>query len=383
MVEVRWFRNVHEHRNYWLRFGLMRLHRERQIVYTELPLAACRQFGFPDDVATHEHRHTSAILVSDATRSVRCIVDSEDSFFHLSHLLKHADVYFCAGYSSAFFQHRSFVPPYAWLEPHEVALYFRRAEDLVAELGSWFDRVRPFVPIAPELAMPRAVQLPFLGRKIRGLHHRLDQRFGSGMSWRYDLQDFENRYAYLEALRRAPLRHDVVLLDTLWGWPRHREALHRRLNELSASRRIHARLNWRPGSEWDGSKQNPTPEAGYPIVSGHVDNYEAMLASSRLGVFATGFHFGWRNIMTLALMWGLPVLSDRFLLEPWFDIDRFRILWNDDVDWKELPRILASITDDEWRSTKAHNQKAFDDLLAPERVAEYFLRVAREAPAGG
>lgn len=382
MVEVRWFRNSHEHRNYWLRFGLMRLHRQRQVVFTELPLAVCRDFGFPEEVAGHEHRHTSVIVVSDQTRSVRCIVDSEDSFFHLTHLLKCADVYFCAGYNSAFFKERTFKPPYAWLEPQEVARYSREADRLAAEFSGWFNRVRPFVPIGPELAMPRPVRLPLLSRKIRGLHHRLDKRLGAGMSWRYDLQDFEQRYAYLLNLRQAPLLHDVVLLDTLWGWPRHREALHRRLGELSGSHRIHARLNWRPGNDWDGSSLNPTPEVSYPIMSGHVDDYERMLASSRLGCFATGFHFGWRNIMTLALMWGLPVLSDRLLLEPWFDVGRFRILWNDDVDWRELAQALSGITEDDWRDTKTHNQKAFDDVLAPERVADYFLRVALEGGLG-
>jgi hypothetical protein len=376
MIRVRWFRNGHEHRNYWLRFGLMRKHRAGQIHYSEYPLASCVDAGFDPAVAAHEHRHTSVVLVEDGSSVRRCIVDSEDSFFYMSPLLlKHADLYFCAGYNRAFFEERTFTPPYAWQQPNEVAFYIQRARDLIRGSGALFARVRPFVPIGPDLHMNRS--MTFVTRKLRNAHHKVVTRLRRSHSWRFEHSDFEARYRHLLSLRDAPCRSDIVLLDTLWGWPRHRYALHMRLRELAeAGREIHARLRWSEPMALDGGDRFPKTSEDFPLETGRVDNYEMMLASSRLAVFATGFHWGWRNIMTLALMWGLPIHADRLLLEPWFAMSQFEMSWNDQLDWPLVPGELAALSDDRIRRIKAHNQAAFDRLLAPEKVADYFVRAA-------
>lgn len=105
-----------------------------------------------------------------------------------------------------------------------------------------------------------------------------------------------------------------------------------------------------------------------------------MLASSRLAVFPSGFHWGWRNIMTLALMWRLPILTHRLFLEPWFSMDRFILHWNDDGDWLKLGDALDQVSDAEPVRIATHNQSAFDALLSPEKVAEYFLGAALGHP---
>lgn len=372
---VRWFKNDHEHRNYWLRFGLMRLHRAGQIRYREEPLARCVTAGFSNRLAQHQHRHTSVISVEAGGEPVRCIVDSEDSFFCMAHIIGFSDRYFCAGYNTDFFQHRNFKPPYAWLNPHETAFYRRRAAEIIADQGEFFVRVRPFVPIGPDLT--RRAALRPIEQKLRNVHDKLTSRLLPNSSWHFAHADFENRYASLLALRNAPATHDIVLLDTLWGWPRHRLALHRRLGELSADGRdIHSRLNWSRPSHWDGSDLAPLDKAGFPICSGQVGDYEPMLAASRLAVFASGFHWGWRNIMTLAMMLGLPILADRPFLEPWFDLDRFDIGWNDHANWDDLASALECMTAAERHRIAGHNQSAFDALLAPEKVAEYFVTTA-------
>ena len=375
MIEVTWFKNPHEQRNDWLRFGLMRLHRAGAIVYREDALGAATGAGFAPAVAAHEHRHTSAIAVKDGGRAACCIVDSEDSFFCMADLMPYADRYFCAGYNSAFFRDRRFEPPYPWLEPHETAFYRKRADALIAEFGEHFERVRPFVPIGPDLGRKQPVGP--LAQRLRNTHDKAARALGRQHDWRFVLEDFEHRYAELLGHRNTPAAHDVVLLDTLWGWPRHREALHRRLQELAAQGLdVRSRLNWAEPSHWDGSDITPLNQTDFPIQTGPVDNYEAMLAASRLGVFASGFHWGWRNIMTLALMWGLPLHVDRLLLEPWFDIGRFLIGWNDHADWRNLGTALARMDDAERARIMAHNQAAFDALLAPECVARYFVETA-------
>ena len=51
----------------------------------------------------------------------------------------------------------------------------------------------------------------------------------------------------------------------------------------------------------------------------------------------------------------------------------FEISWNDYVHWPDVEGQLASLSDDRIAQVKAHNQAAFDRLLAPERVADYFI----------
>lgn len=378
MICVRWFRNSHEQRNDWLRFGLMRLHRAGRVHYSEYPLEACVGAGFDPSVAAHEHRHTSVVSVEAGSTRRRCIVDSEDSFFWMSRLVHHTDLYFCAGYNSEFFEQRSFTPPYTWQLDDEIAFYVQRARDLVHDHGAVFDRVRPFVPIGPNLHIE--LPLPWLVRRFRNAHHKLTSRVMSSQSWLVAHSDFEVRYRYLLSLRSAPALYDVVLLDTLWGWPRHRYALHLRLRELAdAGKVIHARLRWSEPTSFDGGDRFHRSARDFPVETGRVDDYETMLASSRLAVFATGFHWGWRNVMTLALMWGLPIYADRLLLEPWFDMRRFEISWNDEAEWPGVAANLATIGDVERARIKTRNQAAFDEFLAPEKVAEYFVGAALDA----
>lgn len=47
------------------------------------------------------------------------------------------------------------------------------------------------------------------------------------------------------------------------------------------------------------------PPARCKLAAPIEANYEQLLASSRLGVFATGFHYGWRTIVTFAWAVGL------------------------------------------------------------------------------
>ncbi len=375
--EVEWFRHGHDHRNFLLRHGFMRLHRAGAIRYRERPLAAAASVGFSDAILAHPHRHTSLISVSHGRTRRRCIVDSEDSFLCMAGIIEHADLYFCAGYNSAFFRDRMFAPSYDWLEPHETAFYERRAADLIARQGAYFDRVRPFVPIGPNAERRRGPG-PFVQR-LRNGYDKVVRRLSDDEPWFVAYLDFEARYQEMLALRDRPALHDVVLLDTLWGWPRHRVALHRELAGLAArGRAVHARLNWAEPSEWDGSVLAPLDKAAFPMAVGAVADYEAMLAASRLAVFASGFHWGWRNIMTLALMLGLPILADRAFLEPWFDLSRFEISWNDEAGWARVEETLARTTDAERRRIAAHNQAAYDALMAPEKVAGYVLATALE-----
>ena len=356
----------------------MRLARRKQIQYIELPWSARASLGF-DAVATAEAQKANSLLVVErGGERRRCIVESNDSFYVMSELIDHADVYFCAGYNRQFFQQRRVPDPLAWQGEVDYATYRRRGNELIVRHGANFDRVRPYIPIAPNLG--RTIPLPGWRQKLRNAKHKLDSRRAT-MPWSAELGDFEQRYGQLLALRGLPCVHDIVLLDTLWGWPRHRVALHEMLADLKIHGfKVSSRLDWHQPSEWDGSASGPLMEEQFPrVTGGPVESYEQMLAQSRLAPFAAGFHYGWRNIMTMALMVGIPVLTDRIILEPWFGLEKFRIAFNDDGDWASLRANIEHTTDVIRAGISKHNTAAFDAYMTPEITARYVLETALAA----
>jgi hypothetical protein len=372
MTVVEWYRNGHEHRNDMLRFGMMRLHQQGDLKYREYPLSRCVEAGFPASVADHEHRHTSVLAIRDGRSVRRVIVDSEDSFFWMSPLVHDCDVYFCSGYSRRFFVDRAFIEPYRWQTEAEIAFYSERAAWLIDNHGSAFSRVKPFVPIAPN--MGRRSRIGQTAQRLRNLRHKATSWISDARDWAAEHSDFEERYRELLTYREASLRHDIVLMDSLWGWPRHRVALHAELARLSPRYTVHSRLNWSVPSACDAGDRSGLRADDFPKTIGKIDDYETMLSQSRLGVFATGFHYGWRNIMTLALMMGLPVLTDRLNVEPWFDMEVFYFRENEEFGISGIEVSLKSLTDDCLDEIKRRNRRAYDSTMSPEIIAKRLLR---------
>ena len=179
------------------------------------------------------------------------------------------------------------------------------------------------------------------------------------------------------ALRHAPLKYDVILNDSLWGWPARRVSLHNQLDGLKERFAIHAKLSWSPPVSFDASDRLGLCSGDYPRVIGQITDYEKMLASSRLGIFATGFHWGWRSIMTLTMLFGIPVLTDRLLLQPWFDMNEFDLTFNNADDWSCIADSLENISAENWHSRRERNARLYDTFMAPEAVASYMMDTAR------
>ena len=352
----------------------MRLHRRGILKYIEYPISHASRFGFSEKVERYPHRHTSVILVHEGKQRTRCVVDSEDSFFWISPLISEVDRYLCAGYNSEFFAGGRLFAPYTWQTEEEIEFYRRRANEIVRNFGAYFCNVRKFIPIGPTLDIREPVSRGT--QRWHNLKHKLNSALSDKLSWYDRYVDFEARYSRLLDLRKCKIDYDIVLLDTLWGWPRHRVNLHRKLADLSYRYRIHSRLNWSEPVVCDGSIYKPPNPANFPMETGPVTNYERMLASSRLAVFATGFHWGWRSIMCFALLLGLPIYMDKPVLEPWFRFDDFVVFYNSRGDWADIERHLQSLGETEWMRIKAANQKVYDQVMAPDRVAEYFIKTA-------
>lgn len=373
-MKITWFRHHHENRNDLLRFGFMRLHYAGELQYKEVPFADACQADFGKAIMEYpDHRHLSFILVESGNRKIRCLVDNEDSFALITPLVAEVDVCFCAGYNADFFEKKQFVEAYPWQNEADLAGYRQLIEEKVASFGDQFHKIKRFIPIGPNQGTPSPVA-PWK-QKLKNVQHRIGRLSGRGDDFSGVYESFERRQAYINSLRQETLAYDVVLNDSLWGWPQHRVNLHHRLYELSEKNyRIHSVLNWNPPVAIDGSDKNPLPADGFPMKTAPFSKpYEQMLAQSKLAVFACGFHWGWRNIMMLALQVGIPVLTDRLLTEPYFDMNEFKLFQQEDHQWVSVEKTLESFSAEQWLQWKEHNQKVYDRYMAPEAVAQYFI----------
>lgn len=374
LPQVIWFRHFHENRNDLLRFGLIRLCLSGVIRYEEQPFAAIGQYGFSEKIAKLDNpRHVSFLLVRYGNRSIRCLLDSEDSFALLSPFISEVDVCFCSGYNADFLEKKQFVQPYSWQNAADLSWYEKILEEKIKTLGVHFHKVKRFVPIAPNQGT--AIPVPAWKQKISNAVHRLRVSAGKGIDYMPVYRGFEIRENYLKSLRNSTLQYDVVLNDSLWGWPAHRINLHTKLGELDQKGyQIHSVLNWTEPSGCDGGHSKAISSENFPIKTRSIANsYELMLSQSRLAVFACGFHWGWRNIMMLALQCGIPVLTDRLLTEAYFDLKEFVIFEQEDHQWHTVEPQLQRIGQEQWEAYKQHNQRVYDKYMAPEAVAQYFI----------
>lgn len=386
MLTVTWFRNDHEFRNDYIRMALMRAHDRGELAYRERTPAEGRELGLPDALATREHRHTSLFVVEEGGRRQLCAIDNEDGFIHLQgDLLEAVDVYFCCPYTAAFHRDRGFPEPLPWQTEFDIAPYREKAAALVERLGDHFGKIRPLILTPTSMSSGIKAMTPDeRARQIRA--HRLRKLAvwrGDRELWRVDQQTYEARYRQMVGYRAHGLRHDVVSRESLWGWPENRIALHRRLHTLKAEGRdVYARLTPLADTHDVTKNELHVSEASLALLDtltgdfGLDEPYEEALASSRLGVFPTGFHWGWRGIAFLALCMGIPTYQDRAVYEPYFDFGEFEVETNEGT-WDRLRELLDGTSEADWTATKAHNQRVFDECLAPDAVAAYLISSLR------
>lgn len=370
---VTWFSNRHEHSVQWCKLGFMRLARQGEIVLEQIPNELAQGL-LPEPLIAHTHRRKAIIRIRDGKRDVTALLDGEDSIFQTSELILHCDLNFVCAYRGSFFQLEPFDMGYSWQTEKEIDYYRSIWKEKQAELGKHFYKCRPFMPIGPDLTVKEKAQ-SFLKQKTANLKHRVLSALSHKRDWHIQHEAFEKRYAELLELRSSPIRYDVVLKDSLWGWPRHRNSLHNKLARLGSKWNIHSQLSYRDCFDYEyAGFEKPNPE-DYPMVVGNPnqDNYEAMLAASRLAIFATGFHWGCRNIQTLAWFLGVRVLSDRLLFECSISLDTLQNDWNDSDEWSDIESCLVKASNNTEIEEKQKRSKEFDSLLSPEIVANRVL----------
>lgn len=363
---VTWFGNDHDHSLHYFKFGLMRLAASGEIRFQEIQNSGASADLLPEFVRAHKHRRTAAVRISDGSLSRLVILDGEDSIFQTSPLIEHCDLYLSCTYRSRFFNDERFDLQEPWQSDSDVAWYREEYKRLQERFRTHFHKACPLAPIGP--AMEWTPRLPFVKRKVHGLRHRLSALRAPKTDWGPQYERFSLRWEQLMEMRKIPVRHDVVLKDSLWGWPMHRVTLHRRLASLSGRYDIRADLNYLPATEHGGINAPHPDPADFPMKCGGgvTGNYEEILAASRIGVFSTGFHWGCRNIVTLAWLLGLKVLSDPFVHESWFDFKELETEFTTHSgDWSEIDALLGRFSRSDAVEAKPRIQASYDRLMGP------------------
>jgi len=371
---VIWFGNPHEHSLHYVKFGFMQLARRGELRFREIDNARAPADLLPEPIRRHAHRRTVAVSLADGAHRRIVVLDGEDSLFQTSPLIASCDAYFTSTYHRRFFAGEPFACALPWQTEPEIAWYRQEYARLQTCFAPHLTKARPLAPLGPALEWTRPPG--YVRGKLDALRHRLSLLRAPAVDWGLQHARFERRWAHLLALRRMPLRHDIVLKDSLWGWPRHRIALHRQLAALAPSADIRAELHYHAPTHHAGPADPSLRPEDYPLVTGGgvSGDYEALLASSRLAVFATGFHWGCRNIVTLAWFLGLKVLSDPFLHETWFDFRELGTEYTQGTgDWREIDALLARYSRADAIADRPRIQAAFDGLMSPEICARRVL----------
>lgn len=369
---VTWFRNSHEHSLHYFKYGFMQLHNEGKCIFQEVQAQKADRF-LPTDLAQVEHCRTVTLQVEIDGKTSTIVLDGEDSIFQLTPLIEHSDLYFVCSYNEAFFKGEPFGFAYDWQTECEVSRYRENYQALQDRFRSHLSKGRPLQPIGPSLDSARP-ERGYLGTKLHNFINKLRSRLSPFIDWKPEFQRFETRWKRLEALRHCEPKDDIVIKDSLWGWPRHRIAFHRSLSELSQDYKIKSFLGYRESYDWEHGSHQPPDPSDFPMVSGtrDIEAYEEELASSRLGAFTTGFHYGCRNIMTLAMFLGIRIISDPLRFKAIYSFEDFYTPCNLHGDTGALREQLV-LAQTETVEDRVKRQQKFDQVALPHHGSTYIL----------
>jgi hypothetical protein len=316
-------------------------------------------------------------------KRVKVLLDNSDSCFHLSSLIAEVDLYFCGAYTSSVFVEREFISPYAWQQREDLEEYKKKFRTIVENYGEYFGRIRKSIPMPMLMKIPQFIRSNrdffdihrLLSFGLASFFPRISRRLKMSVPSFVELMLYRMRFQDVLAFRQNPLRYDIVAIDSLWAWPWHRVLLHRELRRLSSTFSIFSQLAPdNPRYDWWHAV---IPPDELPRVQQEIQQcvqlpepYEKILTSSRLNVYATGKHWGWRQIMFISLLCGIPILMDRPVYETHFDFNKFTVYYTAD-EWQELESTLRQVSPEEWQAIKKKNQQVFDTYLAPLAVAQY------------
>ncbi|MGB5686719.1 MAG: hypothetical protein WBM35_12955 [Candidatus Electrothrix sp.] len=381
-LRIEWLDKEDKHTLY-VKFALMELARVGEIDFVQVSLARFDRKILSQEAIDALSPAQSFFVAYDNGQRCKIILDISESYFYMSSAIAEVDLYFCTAYSAELFEKRQFLTPYPWQERYDLGGYQRNFQRIEKEFGEHFHKLVRFIPCPPVMDLPvrrfgKMKQVQIVSLLLgRFLQKKIPIPLSSFFNPEYHL--FKLRYRQLLAYRQNTLNYDVVVRESLWAWPWHRVLLIKALAALkgrkifyglSSSEKDHKEAWWRhdiPKNERDEISRMLHAEIHFP------ESYEEMITSSRLAVFPTGKHWGWRAITFLSLLSGGPVYMDKPIFEPYFPMDAFRVFYTED-EWVDLESVLNEVDDEQWKAIRQHNQEAFDKYLAPAPVGQYICQ---------
>ncbi|WPD22731.1 MAG: hypothetical protein SD837_21415 [Candidatus Electrothrix scaldis] len=381
-LRIEWLDKEDKHTLY-VKFALLELARAGEIDFVRIPPARFDRKILSQQAIEALSSAQSFFVAYQNGQQCKVILDISESFFFMSSAIAEVDLYFCTAYNSELFEKRQFLTPYPWQQRYDLGGYQRNFQRIEKKFGKHFYKLTRFIPCPPVMDLParrfdkeKQVAITsllfarFLQKKIPGL-------FGNFFDPEYRL--FKLRYQQIFGYRKNTLKYDIVVRESLWAWPWHRALLIKALAALkdrkvfyglSSSEENHDQAWWRhdiPEDEHDEIDKIIHENVCFP------ESYEEMITSSRLAVFPTGKHWGWRAITFLSLFSGGPLLMDKPIFEPYFPMDVFKVFYTQD-EWEDLETVLNQVDEEQWAAIRQHNQAAFDQYLAPLPVGKYLFQ---------
>ncbi|MCW5214264.1 hypothetical protein VU13_02960, partial [Desulfobulbus sp. US5] len=323
----------------YAKFALMELARSGEAEFIQVHPSAFDENLLPQETRAALSPAQAFFVAYQGNRHCKVVLDTSESFFYLSSAIKDVDLYFCSAYSREIHEGHRFLTPYSWQKRYDLDVYRRRFERIEHDYGAYFEKLIRFIPFPVVMDMPvrrfrRTKQAAILfwlaGRFLRKRLPR--KRFGA-LDPEYRL--FKLRYDQLLGYRDHHLEYDAVIRESLWAWPWHRVQLYKALEKFP-EKNIFSSLSSAQGDDPNPWWLKEIPKNEYGYVRNLLNSkqtfpksYEEMITSSRLALFPTGKHWGWRAITFLSLIAGGPILMDRPLFEPYFPLEDFRLLYTE------------------------------------------------------
>ena len=371
----------------YAKFSLMELARSGEIDFVRVRPSSFDQNLLPRSIKDALSPAQAFLVAYKGDKRCKIVIDTSESYFYMSSAIADSDLYFFSAYNSEIFEKHRFLKPYSWQERYDLAGYKRNFEKIERDFGSYFTRIVRFIPYPVVMDLParrfsRSTQAVIVTLLIRRFLRKSLPKQG------FSIQDPEYRllrlrYNQLLKYRKNTIRYDVVVRESLWAWPWHRILLYKALENLSG-REIYASLKSATADDPEAWWRAGIPEGEMEEVDRMLhkkvdfpESYEEMITSSRLAVFPTGKHWGWRAITFLSMISGGPILMDRPLFEPYFPMNEFKIYYADN-EWSNLASTLEKITEEKWIDIRSHNQSVFDKYLAPLPVGRYIFGTIQE-----
>lgn len=367
-MKLYWINQPGQERSHYLKFSLLHLARQSKVRFVSVDLSKVANYGIKDEIIEKLSTHAVLLFTDDCPRKLICL-DNEDSFHEVCDVIFHVDYYFKAAYVKSLFKEGRFFEPYDW-QRDIVDEYKARFQSLLEKHADQFHKILPLIPIPMDMGIRGSGTARYL-QYARNLLSKWFKLEINELNYRL----FKLRYDQVLGYRKYEKKYDLSAHDTLWGWPRNRYLLHQSLSRLSDEYRVSHSLKGDSQHKdfWQSFfTEEELQEIEKWSKQGVGSGVERVICESALNVYSSGKHWGWRQIMFISLMAGVPIFMDKPIYEPYFEFCEFPVLFKTE-NWNECSDTILAMTPQKIREIKEEQIRIFNKRLSPNAVGSYLL----------